>query len=160
MQDFSKIPNGGPVIEDRLSILYSEGVAKGRISLNQWVDLCSTKASKLFGLFPQKGTLAVGTDADIVIFDPSIKRVISAETHHMNVDYSAFEGMQVQGCPVTVLCRGEYVIRNRQFVGASGAGEYVKRSKYDAQEPLPSRKQLSAMAALNGGEADVGARNV
>ncbi|GGH64855.1 D-hydantoinase [Paenibacillus silvae] len=153
MQDFSKIPNGGPVIEDRLSILYSEGVAKGRISLNQWVDLCSTKASKLFGLFPQKGTLAVGTDADIVIFDPSIKRVISAETHHMNVDYSAFEGMQVQGCPVTVLCRGEYVIRNRQFVGASGAGEYVKRSKYDAQEPLPSRKQLSAMAASNGGRS-------
>ncbi|MGC5774458.1 dihydropyrimidinase [Paenibacillus pabuli] len=143
--DFSKIPNGGPVIEDRLSILYSEGVVKGRISLHQWVDLCSTRASKLFGLFPQKGTLAVGTDADIVIFDPSISRVISAETHHMNVDYSAFEGMQVQGCPVTVLCRGEYVIRDRQFAGAAGAGQYVKRNKYDVGPPVPARQPVTTV---------------
>ncbi|GAB1158067.1 dihydropyrimidinase [Paenibacillus illinoisensis] len=146
--DFSKIPNGGPVIEDRLSILYSEGVAKGRISLNQWVDLCSTRASKLFGMFPQKGTLAVGTDADIVIFDPSISREISASTHHMNVDYSAFEGMQVQGCPVTVLCRGEYVIKDRQFAGAAGSGQYVKRAKYDAGAPMPRRQ---AVTTVTGG---------
>lgn len=146
--DFSKIPNGGPVIEDRLSILYSEGVAKGRISLNQWVDLCSTRASKLFGMFPQKGTLAVGTDADIVIFDPSISREISASTHHMNVDYSAFEGMQVQGCPVTVLCRGEYVIKDRQFAGAAGSGQYVKRAKYDAGAPMPGRQ---AVTTVTGG---------
>ncbi|MFS0872272.1 dihydropyrimidinase [Paenibacillus xylanilyticus] len=141
--DFSKIPNGGPVIEDRLSILYSEGVAKGRISLNQWVDLCSTRASKLFGLFPQKGTLAVGTDADIVIFNPSVSREISASTHHMNVDYSAFEGMQVQGCPITVLCRGDYVIKDRQFAGAAGAGQYVKRAKYDAGTPIPVRQTVT-----------------
>nr|WP_154894805.1 dihydropyrimidinase [Paenibacillus xylanexedens] len=146
--DFSKIPNGGPVIEDRLSILYSEGVAKGRISLNQWVDLCSTRASKLFGMFPQKGTLAVGTDADIVIFDPSISREISASTHHMNVDYSAFEGMQVQGCPVTVLCRGQYVIKDRQFAGAAGSGQYVKRAKYDAGAPMPGRQ---AVTTVTGG---------
>ncbi|PYY29490.1 dihydropyrimidinase [Paenibacillus illinoisensis] len=146
--DFSKIPNGGPVIEDRLSILYSEGVAKGRISLNQWVDLCSTRASKLFGMFPQKGTLAVGTDADIVIFDPSISREISASTHHMNVDYSAFEGMQVEGCPVTVLCRGEYVIKDRQFAGAAGSGQYVKRAKYDAGAPMPGRQ---AVTTVTGG---------
>lgn len=146
--DFSKIPNGGPVIEDRLSILYSEGVAKGRISLNQWVDLCSTRASKLFGMFPQKGTLAVGTDADIVIFDPAISREISASTHHMNVDYSAFEGMQVQGCPVTVLCRGEYVIKDRQFAGAAGSGQYVKRAKYDAGVPMPGRQ---AVTTVTGG---------
>ena len=146
--DFSKIPNGGPVIEDRLSILYSEGVAKGRISLNQWVDLCSTRASKLFGMFPQKGTLAVGTDADIVIFDPSISREISASTHHMNVDYSAFEGMQVQGCPVTVLCRGEYVIKDRQFAGSAGSGQYVKRAKYDAGAPMPGRQ---AVTTVTGG---------
>ncbi|WP_336782190.1 dihydropyrimidinase [Paenibacillus illinoisensis] len=146
--DFSKIPNGGPVIEDRLSILYSEGVAKGRISLNQWVDLCSTRASKLFGMFPQKGTLAVGTDADIVIFDPSISREISASTHHMNVDYSAFEGMQVQGCPVTVLCRGDYVIKDRQFAGAAGSGQYVKRAKYDAGAPMPGRQ---AVTTVTGG---------
>lgn len=146
--DFSKIPNGGPVIEDRLSILYSEGVAKGRISLNQWVDLCSTRASKLFGMFPQKGTLAVGTDADIVIFDPSISREISASTHHMNVDYSAFEGMQVEGCPVTVLCRGEYVIKDRQFAGVAGSGQYVKRAKYDAGAPMPGRQ---AVTTVTGG---------
>ncbi|PAF29956.1 dihydropyrimidinase [Paenibacillus sp. 7516] len=146
--DFSKIPNGGPVIEDRLSILYSEGVAKGRISLNQWVDLCSTRASKLFGMFPQKGTLAVGTDADIVIFDPSISREISASTHHMNVDYSAFEGMQVQGCPVTVLCRGEYVIKDRQFAGVAGSGQYVKRAKYDEGAPMPGRQ---AVTTVTGG---------
>lgn len=146
--DFSKIPNGGPVIEDRLSILYSEGVAKGRISLNQWVDLCSTRASKLFGMFPQKGTLAVGTDADIVIFDPAISREISASAHHMNVDYSAFEGMQVQGCPVTVLCRGEYVIKDRQFTGAAGSGQYVKRAKYDAGAPMPGRQ---AVTTVTGG---------
>ncbi|MCG7384017.1 dihydropyrimidinase [Paenibacillus sp. ACRRY] len=143
--DFSKIPNGGPVIEDRLSILYSEGVAKGRISLNQWVDLCSTRASKLFGMFPQKGTLAVGTDADIVIFDPSLSREISASTHHMNVDYSAFEGMQVQGCPITVLCRGEYVIKDRQFAGAAGSGKYVKRAKYDAGAPMPGRQTVTTV---------------
>ncbi|PJN58813.1 D-hydantoinase [Paenibacillus sp. GM1FR] len=148
--DFSKIPNGGPVIEDRLSILYSEGVVKGRITLNQWVDLCSTRASKLFGLFPQKGTLAVGTDADIVIFDPSVNRVISADTHHMNVDYSAFEGMQVQGCPVTVLCRGEYVIRDRQYTGTAGAGQYVKRNKYDAGAPIPMKHPVTA---VNGGRS-------
>lgn len=146
--DFSKIPNGGPIIEDRLSILYSEGVAKGRISLNQWVDLCSTRASKLFGMFPQKGTLAVGTDADIVIFDPSISREISASTHHMNVDYSAFEGMQVQGCAVTVLCRGEYVIKDRQFAGVAGSGQYVKRAKYDAGAPMPGRQ---AVTTVTGG---------
>ncbi|MNC52913.1 D-hydantoinase [compost metagenome] len=131
------------MIEDRLSILYSEGVAKGRISLNQWVDLCSTRASKLFGLFPQKGTLAVGTDADIVIFDPAMERELSAATHHMNVDYSAFEGMQVQGCPVTVLCRGEYVIRDQQFAGKPGAGQYVKRAKYDAGVPVPVKKEAT-----------------
>jgi dihydropyrimidinase len=95
--DFSKIPNGGPIIEDRFSILYSEGVHAGRISLNQFVDMTSTKVAKLFGMFPNKGTIAVGTDADIVIFDPRVTRTISAQTHHMNVDYNPFEGMEVQG---------------------------------------------------------------
>lgn len=128
--DFSKIPNGGPIIEDRVSILYSEGVAKGRISLNQFVDIMSTKAAKLFGLYPQKGTIAVGSDADLVIFDPGVKRIISAETHHMAVDYNPFEGLEVTGEPVSVLSRGEYVVKDRKFAGKPGAGQFIKRAKY------------------------------
>ncbi|PFA67787.1 dihydropyrimidinase [Bacillus sp. AFS015802] len=128
--DFTKIPNGGPIIEDRVSILFSEGVEKGRISLNQFVDIMSTRSAKLFGLYPQKGTIAVGSDADIVIFDPDAERVISAETHHMAADYNPFEGMKVKGEPVSVLSRGEYVIKDKQFAGKQGSGQYIKRAKY------------------------------
>lgn len=130
-RNFTKIPNGGPIIEDRVSILFSEGVKKGRISLNQFVDMISTRSAKLFGLFPQKGTIAVGSDADLVIFDPNVERTLSAETHHMAVDYNAFEGLQVTGEPVSVLSRGEFVVQNRQFVGESGHGQYLKRKKYE-----------------------------
>ncbi|CAN7480132.1 dihydropyrimidinase [Paenibacillus sp. LjRoot153] len=136
--DFSKIPNGGPCIEDRFSILFSEGVGKGRITLNQFVDIVSTRSAKLFGLFPKKGTIAVGGDADIVIFDPNGKRTISAETHHMNVDYNPFEGLEITGEPVTVLSRGAYVIRDKQFVGESGNGQFIKRGTY-----VSSSSQLS-----------------
>ncbi|MCP1158420.1 MULTISPECIES: dihydropyrimidinase [Bacillus] len=129
-EDFTKIPNGGPTIEDRFSILFSEGAAKGRITLNQFVDITSTRAAKLFGLYPQKGTIAVGSDADIVLFDPEKERTISAGTHHLAVDYSAFEGLSVKGEPVTVLVRGEYVIKDRQFTGKAGSGQYLKRAKY------------------------------
>ncbi|MFS0777286.1 dihydropyrimidinase [Neobacillus sp. 3P2-tot-E-2] len=141
--DFTKIPNGGPIIEDRLSILFSEGVRKGRISLNQFVDLSSTRAAKLFGLFPKKGSIAVGADADIVIFDPQVERVISAETHHMAVDYNAFEGMKVTGEPVSVLSRGEFVVRDKQFVGKPGSGQYLKRAKYSVNAPLNQNETLS-----------------
>ncbi|PLS05317.1 dihydropyrimidinase [Neobacillus cucumis] len=132
--DFSKIPNGGPIIEDRVSILYSEGVNKGRISINQFVDITSTKAAKLFGLYPKKGTIAIGADADIVIFDPTVERVISADIHHMAVDYNAFEGMKVTGEPVSVLSRGEFVIRDKQFVGKPGSGQFLKRAKYGSDK--------------------------
>ncbi|GAB7388728.1 dihydropyrimidinase [Bacillaceae bacterium] len=132
--DFSKIPNGGPIIEDRISILFSEGVKNGRISLNQFVDIVSTRIAKLFGLFPQKGTIAVGSDADIVIFDPHKERVISAETHHMNVDYNPFEGMKVTGEAISVLSRGEFVIRDKQFVGKPGYGRYLKRKRFASGE--------------------------
>lgn len=141
--DFTKIPNGGPIIEDRLSILFSEGVKKGRISLNQFVDITSTRIAKLFGLFPKKGSIAVGADADIVIFDPSVERVISAETHHMAVDYNAFEGMEITGEPVSVLVRGEYVVRDKQFVGKPGSGQYLKRAKYNSNLPESENKPLS-----------------
>lgn len=128
--DFTKIPNGGPMIEDRMTILFSEGVKKNRITLNQFVDITSTRAAKLFGLFPQKGTIAVGSDADIVIFDPNVERIISAETHHMAVDYNAFEGMAVTGEPVSVLSKGEFVVRDKFFVGKAGKGKFIKRAKY------------------------------
>ena len=127
LHDFSKIPNGGPFIEDRFNVLYSEGVAKGRISVNDFVDMISTSAAKIFGLYPQKGTIAVGSDADIVLFDPTAKRTISAETHHMAVDYNAFEGLEVIGEPITVLVRGEYVIKDKEFVGSLDHGKYIKR---------------------------------
>ncbi|MEH7097859.1 dihydropyrimidinase [Neobacillus vireti] len=141
--DFSKIPNGGPIIEDRVSILFSEGVKKGRISINQFVDITSTKAAKLFGLYPKKGTIAIGADADIVIFDPNVDRVISAETHHMAVDYNAFEGIRVTGEPVSVLSRGEFVIRDKQFVGKPGAGQFLKRAKYGSNQKSESEKTVT-----------------
>lgn len=128
--DFTKIPNGGPIIEDRMRLLFSEGVAKDKISLNQFVDMTSTKVAKLFGMFPQKGTIAVGSDADIVLFDPTVKRTISVETHHMNVDYNPFEGIEVNGDIISVLSRGSFVIRDQQFVGQAGAGRFVKRSTF------------------------------
>ncbi|WP_100374510.1 dihydropyrimidinase [Bacillus sp. FJAT-45037] len=141
--DFTKIPNGGPIIEDRVSILYSEGVAKGRISLNQFVDITSTRIAKLFGLYPQKGTIAIGADADLVLFDPNAERVISAKTHHMAVDYNAFEGMKVTGEPVSVLSRGKFVIRDKRFVGTTGSGTYVKRAKYGEQLTKELNEALS-----------------
>lgn len=128
--DFTKIPNGGPMIEDRFSILYSEGVSKGRISLNQFVEVTSTRSAQLFGLYPQKGTIAVGSDADLVIFDPEVVRKISASTHHMNVDYNAFEGKEITGEPVTVLSRGRFLIRDKQFVGQPGSGRYIRRNRH------------------------------
>jgi dihydropyrimidinase len=128
--DFTKIPNGGPIIEDRVSILFSEGVKKGRLTLNQFVDITSTRIAKLFGLFPKKGTISVGADADIVIFDPTVERTISAEKHHLAVDYNAFEGMQITGEPVSVLVRGEFVVRDKQLVAKPGSGKYIKRAKY------------------------------
>ncbi|MFT8321756.1 MAG: dihydropyrimidinase [Bacillus sp. (in: firmicutes)] len=132
--DFSKIPNGGPIIEDRFSLFFSEGVKKGRISLNQFVDITSTRAAKLFGLFPKKGTIAVGSDADIVIFDPNKERTLSVETHHMNVDYNPFEGMEITGEPISVLSRGEFVIREKVFVGKPGAGKYLKRKRFEGRK--------------------------
>lgn len=137
--DFSKIPNGGPMIEDRMSILFSEGVKKDRITLNQFVEITSTRAAKLFGLYPKKGTIAVGTDADLVIFDPNIERTISADAHHMAVDYNAFEGMKVTGEPISVLSRGEFVVRDKKFVGQQGAGQYVKRAKYGKSNELENK---------------------
>jgi dihydropyrimidinase len=128
--DFTKIPNGGPGVEHRMSLIYSGGVAGGRFSVNRFVELTSTTPAKLFGLYPRKGTIAVGSDADLVIFDPNRKHTISATNHHMHVDYSMFEGIQVTGMPSIVLSRGRVVVENNKFLGRAGAGEFVKRSTY------------------------------
>jgi dihydropyrimidinase len=125
--DFSKIPNGGPGVEHRMSLIYNVGVAGGRIDVNRFVEITSTAQAKIFGLFPKKGTIAVGSDADIVIFDPNEEMTISAKTHHMRVDYSCYEGMKVRGVTKTVLSRGEVVIDEGKYVGRKGHGSFLKR---------------------------------
>ena len=126
LHDFSRIPNGSPTIEDRMSILYHHGVHEGRIGLNKFVALTSTNAAKLFGLFPRKGAIAVGSDADIVVWDPKAQRTISAATHHMNVDNNIFEGFQVMGKPRHVFLRGEMIVDQDQFVGRPGMGQFQR----------------------------------
>ena len=125
--DFSKIPNGAPGIETRMSLVYDGGVREGRISLNRFVELTSTSPAKIFGLFPRKGTIAPGSDADIVIFDPNRTVTLAAETLHMKVDYNPYEGRRVTGAADTVLSRGRVVIENGQFAGRAGRGSFLKR---------------------------------
>jgi dihydropyrimidinase len=128
--DFTKIPNGGPGVEHRMSLIYSGGVAGGRFSANRFVELVSTTPAKLFGLYPRKGTIAVGSDADLVLFDPKRKHTISAKTHHMRVDYSMFEGIQVMGMADVVLSRGRVVVQGDKFLGRAGQGEFLRRATY------------------------------
>ncbi|MCB0727492.1 MAG: dihydropyrimidinase [Ignavibacteria bacterium] len=128
-KDFSKIPNGHPAIEHRMELLYSEGVEKGKISLNKYVEVTSTNAAKIFGMFPRKGTIGIGSDADVVIFDPEKKHVISAETHHMNVDYSAYEGWEVKGKVETVMLRGRIAVDKGNSKVEKGYGKFIKRGK-------------------------------
>ncbi len=130
LHDFTKIPNGGPGIEHRLQLMFDGGVRQGKISLNRWVELTSTTPAKMFGLYPRKGTIAVGSDADIVIWDPEKEYTISVHTHHMAVDYSMFEGRKVKGNIDTVLSRGEMIIRDDKFLGKAGRGNFVKRNTY------------------------------
>ncbi|HEY9778118.1 MAG TPA: dihydropyrimidinase [Planktothrix sp.] len=145
--DFTKIPNGGPGVETRMSLVYNGGVVAGRINVNRFVEITSTAPAKIFGLFPRKGTIAPGSDADIVIFNPEKKVTISAKTHHMNVDYNCYEGMQVQGVPETVLSRGKVVIENEKYVGKPGDGKYLKRSTVQLKhKEAPSEVAAAAMA--------------
>ncbi len=127
--DFSKIPNGHPAIENRMELLFSEGVNKGKITLNKYVEVASTNAAKIFGMFPKKGTIAVGSDADIVLFDANEKHTLSVKTHHMNVDYSGYEGWELKGKVKTVLLRGQVVIDNNECKVSKGYGQFVKRNK-------------------------------
>lgn len=128
-EDFSKIPNGHPAIEHRMELLFSEGVQTGRISLNKYVEVSSTNAAKIFGMFPRKGTIGIGSDADLVIFDPQKEHVISVNSHHMNTDYSAYEGRKVKGKVKTVLLRGKVVIDDNTCLVEKGNGKFIRRNK-------------------------------
>jgi dihydropyrimidinase len=128
--NFTKIPNGGPGIENRLQLLYHYGVNEGRFSIGRWVELVSTNPAKLFGLYPKKGALQAGSDADIVIWDPGKQYTISATTQHMRVDYSMYEGMTVRGNAETVISRGDIIVDQNIWYGTSGRGKYLKRTGF------------------------------
>jgi dihydropyrimidinase len=125
--DFSKIPNGAPGIETRLVLLWDGGVRTNQIDAHRFVEIVSTNPARMFGLWPRKGTVAVGSDGDLVIFDPERKTVLSAKTHHMKVDYNPYEGRRVTGGPAMVLSRGEVIVDDGKFVGKKGRGRFVKR---------------------------------
>jgi dihydropyrimidinase len=131
--DFSKIPNGHPAIEHRMELLYSEGVHKGKITLNKYVEVACTNPAKIFGMFPRKGTIAVNSDADIMILDPQATHTITAGAHHMNVDYSAYEGWELTGKIKTVLLRGKVAINNGECLLDKGYGQFIKRGKVDGK---------------------------
>jgi dihydropyrimidinase len=129
---FADIPNGLPSVEDRVTLIFQR-VRSGQLSPSRWVELIATNPAKMFGLYPRKGTIAPGFDADIVVFDPNRERVISAESHHMNVDYSCYEGMTVWGVPDVVMQRGNVLVENDEWFGTEGGGRFVPRSRF--QEP-------------------------
>jgi dihydropyrimidinase len=131
--DFSKIPNGGPGLENRLHMIHEFGVRSGRITLNRMVELLATNPAKLFGMYPRKGTIAVGSDADIVIFDPERKHTISAATHHSKADYNLYEGTEVTGTPEVVLLRGQVLVENDELVARPGVGQFVARARFGAE---------------------------
>ncbi|HEY1423048.1 MAG TPA: dihydropyrimidinase [Candidatus Acidoferrum sp.] len=124
---FVNIPNGIPGIEDRVNLLHTYGVKRGRLDLDRFVDAASTRAAKLFGLFPRKGTIAVGSDADLVVYDPNYRGVVSAKSQHTNNDYNGFEGMEIEGRPSVVTVRGKVQVRDGEFVGERGRGKMLKR---------------------------------
>ncbi|HZV48665.1 MAG TPA: dihydropyrimidinase [Candidatus Dormibacteraeota bacterium] len=134
--DFSRIPNGGPGIEDRLMMLHHFGVREGRISLNRLVELTSTNPARIFGLYPRKGCIAVGSDADLVVFDPERRVTLSARSHHSRVDYNLFEGTEVVGAPELVMVRGKVVVERGQLVGAPGDGQFIRRAPFGAALPV------------------------
>jgi dihydropyrimidinase len=143
--DFSKIPNGGPGLENRLQMIHQFGVREGRITLNRMVELLATNPAKLFGLYPRKGTIAVGSDADIVIFDPKKQVTITAANQHSKTDYNLYEGTEVTGSPETVLLRGHVLVENDELVAQPGIGQYVARAKFG--EELKTRRVEPAPAA-------------
>ena len=132
--DFSKIPNGMPGVEWRMNLLYHFGVGQERFSLNRWVEITSTNAAKLFGLYPQKGEIAPGSDADLVIFDPHREHTLTAESSMTRCDYNPYEGLTLRGAPNRVLLRGETVVRDGKFLGRAGMGRFIKRQPSETLE--------------------------
>ena len=128
--DFRKIPNGLPGVEDRVDLLHDGGVLTGHLTRERWVEVISTAPARMFGLYPRKGVVAVGSDADLVIYDPAAKHTISAKTHHMDVDYSCYEGREVTGAATHVLSHGRVVVENGKYVGKKGDGKFVKRTQF------------------------------
>lgn len=126
-KDFTKCPNGGPGVETRIALLFSEGVGKNRISINKFVDVVSTAPAKLFGLYPQKGSISIGADADLMVIDPEKQVTIQHENLHENVDYTLYEGMKLKGYPIMTISRGEIIVKNNKFLGQKGRGRYLKR---------------------------------
>jgi dihydropyrimidinase len=145
--NFCLIPNGIPSLEDRVRMFYTHGVREGRIDLHRFVDAASTQAAKTFGLFPQKGTIQPGADADLVVFDPNFEGTISAETHHMNIDYNAFEGMAVKGRCDAVTVRGTVQVREGEFVGKKGIGRFLKREPTHGAHSTETSESAPASAA-------------
>jgi dihydropyrimidinase len=141
-EEFQVVPNGGPGIENRLHMLHHFGVREGRISLNRFVELTSTNVAKLFGLYPRKGTIAPGSDADIVVWDPEKAVTISASSHHSNVNYNLFEGTEVRGAPEVVMVRGQVIVEGDELVAQAGAGAFVKRARV-GEELLPAARAMA-----------------
>jgi dihydropyrimidinase len=141
--DFRQIPNGGPGLEDRLRMIHEFGVRRGRISLNRMVELLATNPAKLFGLYPRKGTIAVGSDADLVIFDPTKRVTLSAASHHSRCDYNLYEGTEVTGSPEVVLRRGEVIVDGDELVARPGSGQFLRRARF-GEELAPARAEAAA----------------
>ncbi|MBI6546278.1 MAG: dihydropyrimidinase [Cyanobacteria bacterium NC_groundwater_1444_Ag_S-0.65um_54_12] len=135
--NFAKIPNGCPGIEDRLTLLWTHGVQQGRIDGHTFVKVCSTNPAKILGLYPQKGAIAVGSDGDLVLFDPTASRTITARTQHQRVDYNTFEGFAISGMPSHVLLRGQMIVREGKFTGIPGTGRYLARKPAKVRELAP-----------------------
>ena len=127
MGNFAKIPNGMPGLEDRMMVMWDSGVNSGKLSPSRFVELHCTNPARIFGMYPRKGTIAVGSDADILVWDPQQEHTISAATHHMRVDYNCYEGMTVKGKPVQVFQRGNKLVDGDQWLGSNGAGQFIPR---------------------------------
>lgn len=148
--DFSKIPNGTAGVEDRMAVLWDEGVNSGKLTMNEFVAVTSTNAAKIFNIYPQKGSISVGADADIVVWDPEGTRTISAKTHHQNVDFNIFEGKTVKGFPTHTISRGKVVWANGQLNVEKGAGQYINRPAFNPVfDALSKQAELNAPVAVN-----------
>lgn len=148
--DFSKIPNGTAGVEDRMAVLWDEGVNSGKLTMNEFVAVTSTNAAKIFNIYPQKGSISVGADADIVVWDPEGTRTISAKTHHQNVDFNIFEGKTVKGIPTHTISRGKVVWANGQLNVEKGAGQYINRPAFNPVfDALSKQAELNAPVAVN-----------